>query len=272
MRFGEKECPYCAEVIKVKAIKCRHCGAYMDSNQSLILHRESINLSHNSPSKANQLSDNDREGFFNKTKADYFSILSIILISISILVLFKARIGSFPMKSSINGDLVVPNLEWLRFLLIEDIAAGKDFTNQSWRLISPIFVHYSSLQLGTNIFFIWELGNILESKKGIGFYYLFMIIIVACSNFIQYVLTGPHFGGFSALSFGIFGYLWVKSYTDKNFNGCLDSGKIFSCLLFFLAFWLVPDFILPMPNEANTVGIILGMMWGYLDPPKKQLI
>jgi ribosomal protein L37E len=35
MKFDEKECPYCAEVIKLKAIKCKYCKSDLDLNAAL---------------------------------------------------------------------------------------------------------------------------------------------------------------------------------------------------------------------------------------------
>jgi hypothetical protein len=30
---SHKKCPYCAEIIKADAIKCKHCGSMLDENE-----------------------------------------------------------------------------------------------------------------------------------------------------------------------------------------------------------------------------------------------
>ena len=34
MNTDEKECPYCFEIIKLKAIKCKHCGSFLNEINS----------------------------------------------------------------------------------------------------------------------------------------------------------------------------------------------------------------------------------------------
>lgn len=43
MNTDEKECPYCAEVIKLKAIKCRHCRAELNTTVDPFVDVSNIN-------------------------------------------------------------------------------------------------------------------------------------------------------------------------------------------------------------------------------------
>ena len=57
----------------------------------------------------------------------------------------------------------------------------------------------------------------LETKlrvKGWKFFVTFVAILAVCSNFSQFLISGPNFGGMSGVVYGLFGYVWIKSRLD----------------------------------------------------------
>ena len=64
------------------------------------------------------------------------------------------------------------------------------------------------------MFWLYDLGSQIESKKGSKFFVTFLIIIAIISNLTQFFVNGPAFGGMSGVVYGLFGYVWVKSRLD----------------------------------------------------------
>ncbi|MCR9206216.1 MAG: rhomboid family intramembrane serine protease, partial [Halobacteriovoraceae bacterium] len=78
-----------------------------------------------------------------------------------------------------------------------------------WRVITPIFLHFSFLHILFNGMWIKDLGSLLENQKGPLQFLLFVFVSGAISNTLQYIAMGPSFGGLSGVVYALLGYLWV---------------------------------------------------------------
>jgi GlpG protein len=140
---------------------------------------------------------------------------------------------------------------------LDQVAAG-----EVWRLVTPIFLHFGLLHIVFNMFWLYDLGSMIERRLGTLWYVLLILVIAVPSNFFQFLMAGPDFGGMSGVVFGLFGYAWVRGRTDP------------TCGLYVrpdVAFWMLAWFALCLtpliPNIANWahgVGLAVGGLLGYL--------
>ena len=87
-------------------------------------------------------------------------------------------------------------------------------SGEIWRLITPIFLHFNLLHILFNMLWLYDLGSQIEGKKGWKFFVTFVVILGFFSNFSQFIVSGPNFGGMSGVVYGLFGYAWIKSRFD----------------------------------------------------------
>ncbi len=138
----------------------------------------------------------------------------------------------------------------------ESIASG-----EVWRLITPIFLHFSFLHILFNGMWIKDLGAVYENEKGTRSFVIFVLFVSALSNIMQYLAMGPTFGGLSGLVYGLLGYLWV--YGSLHEEASIKLPKRDVVIIVGWYFLCLTGLIGPIANVAHGVGLGVGMIWGF---------
>ena len=142
---------------------------------------------------------------------------------------------------------------------------------QIWRLFTPIFIHFGIIHLGFNMLWLWDLGNMVEDRKGTLFLALFILIVSGSSNWAQYQVSSPGFGGMSGVVYGLLGYIWMKGKYDPASR--LSLHKTTVAMMIGWYFLCLSGLVGHIANMAHTVGLVVGIAWGYLSSShfKQQL-
>lgn len=156
------------------------------------------------------------------------------------------------------------------------------FQGEVWRLITPIFLHFSTLHLLFNMYALYSLGGMIECRRSIWWYVLFILGTGIFSNVMQFiyptlfdlhtqkfvVFGSPLFGGMSGVDFALFGFLVAKSVYSPEPGMVLPRDTIVTMLI-----WLVicmTGFIGSIANTAHVAGLIVGFAIGGFSKFRKQ--
>lgn len=129
-----------------------------------------------------------------------------------------------------------------------------------WRVITPIFVHYTPLHLLVNLYLWWLLGTRLEARSP-ACLLLLLTMSAVISNLCQYYLAGPKFGGLSGVVYALFGYCWLSGKLRPDSGLAVDRP---------LAIGLVAALIIAATglaglysNGAHIAGLLFGLISAY---------
>ena len=150
-----------------------------------------------------------------------------------------------------------PPADPLRFWnSLAEVASG-----QVWRLITPVFLHFSILHLLFNLLWIQDLGTALEARVGTWRYAGLLAAVALVSNLCQYAAGGAGFGGLSGVVYGVFGYLWVRNRFEADF-GLFLAPLTSGLLLVYLALGIF-GLLGPTANVAHFSGLAVGAAAGW---------
>lgn len=134
-------------------------------------------------------------------------------------------------------------------------------THQYWRLLTPVFIHFSLMHLLANLLVFWLLAT------PIYWYHrrVFMLLLLAAAlvgNGAEFVMIDEKFGGISGVNFALFGFLLV-------FQQCQPKGPLYidrSLSLGFLAFLLISatDWLGHFAFYNHLGGFIVGAAFGFV--------
>ena len=134
-------------------------------------------------------------------------------------------------------------------------------SGEIWRLITPIFLHFNLLHILFNMLWLYDLGSQIEGKKGWKFFVTFVVILGFFSNFSQFIVSGPNFGGMSGVVYGLFGYAWIKSRFDPGDGFQID--PTVAMIMFGFLILCFTGIFGGVANWAHAGGLVVGLLWGY---------
>ncbi len=150
--------------------------------------------------------------------------------------------------------------------LLATLAAG-----EVWRLVTPDFLHFSWTHLIFNAVMLWFLGSQIEWIDGRARLVVLFVVTSLTSNVLQYLVSGPLFGGLSGVVYGVMGYCWLSQQRHPRF-------QFPPALVTFALIWMVIGFT-PIPelvglgrmaNEAHLGGFLGGLAIALVMPPHKK--
>jgi GlpG protein len=193
--------------------------------------------------------------------------LTVTLIAICIVVAIATRFGSDWHR-----------LSWLTFAELgsEDHSIAGGFQairhGQWWRLVTPIFIHFSLMHILFNMIWLWDLGGIIERRWRSRTLLLLVLVTAVVSNLLQYLVNidlknGIHYGnalsgGMSGVVYSLLGYLWIRGRCDPAAGIRLSQQTVVMMLV-----WLLLCFsglMGPIGNSAHAAGLVVGMLSGWI--------
>jgi GlpG protein len=191
----------------------------------------------------------------------------ISLIAIAVAMVWLTSMSSNELAA---GLMVIDPRQHEWFSLAERLDALLDtlLKGQVWRLITPDFLHFSWSHIIFNSVMLWFLGSQIEYIDGRTRLLVLALVASLLSNGLQYLVTGPLFGGLSGVVYAIMGYCWLSQRRQPRF-------QFPPALITFALAWMVLGFT-PLPNmlgmgnmanEAHLGGFVAGLLVAVVLPP-----
>lgn len=116
---------------------------------------------------------------------------------------------------------------------------------------------------------LWDLGTLIEKKKGHLFIIKFVLFVGISSNLAQYIFTkNLFFGGMSGVVYGLLGYVWMQGKQHPGSGLVLNKQTAVMMFGWFILCWT--GFLGPIANWAHTFGLGAGLLIGFFDEEENK--
>ena len=182
----------------------------------------------------------------------FFSNYGSVLVLIEPLTFIKIDLGSYK-----NGYVSFNSFETTYMQ-----------NNEWWRLITPMFIHFSLTHLVFNCLWIYVLGTKIEQIDGHITFINLVIFSSIISNLVQHFFgESTLFGGLSGVIYGLLGYCMIIEIDTKQ-----ERYDLPPALYLFMLIWLILGFlgILNLfgfgnvANYAHLGGLISGIIFAMI--------
>jgi len=180
-------------------------------------------------------------------------IVTYALIFVCVLVFVRTKFGN--------------DFEAVRPFLIADpeLRTGlrETVAGPVWRLFTPILLHFGPVHLLFNMMWLYQLGCMIEARRGSFRFIALVALLALCSNVAQFAVSKhAYFGGMSGVVYGLAGYVWLRGKLDRGSGLFLDTQSIIMLLV-----WQAICFtgiLGPIANTAHIAGLLVGLAWGWI--------
>jgi len=182
----------------------------------------------------------------------------------------------YPFSAPVADGRLTAVTAWLTIVDLDTTAEptlALLLSREVWRLITPIFLHFSVVHLLFNVAVTTDFGRRIESGRGPVIFALIVAIIGILSNVGQYLISGnPLFGGLSGVAYGLLGYVLVSQRRfPQEAPWHVHPGFAFSLILFLVIFstGVTEQFGLHVANAAHWIGLGSGAVLAVLVPRRR---
>lgn len=141
-----------------------------------------------------------------------------------------------------------------------------------WRSLTTVLPHAGTIHLVFNIIWMWFLGVPLERRRGTPITAAFYAWSAYVSAVAQVAWSGAGVG-LSGLLYGVAGYHWLVQRREPGSpvvlsrgNARLLGGWLLACVL------LTELDVLPIANTAHVMGLVTGLLAGWLATAKDRRV
>jgi GlpG protein len=130
---------------------------------------------------------------------------------------------------------------------------------ESWRLLTPMLIHFGLLHLAFNMLWLYRLGSQIENVQGARVLAGLIALTQIPGTIVQFEMSGPLFGGMSGVVYGLFGYTWMQARYASNGYSLSDQDTL----------WIMGWFVVcatglvgHIANAQHALGLVFGLLAG----------
>ena len=198
--------------------------------------------------------------------------VSTILLIVCVIIFIGQNIPSGRWANIPTGDSLVDRLLFTTLTVdaqgqIHDRGMAPIEHGEVWRLFTPVLMHVNLIHLFFNMWWLRDLGTLIEVRRGTLRLAILALVAAAVSNYGQYLWyerTGEVAAamGMSGVIYALFGYVWMKGMYQPEQRMGVHPNTVNLMLI-----WLVvcmTGAIGRIGNAAHFVGLAVGVVAGLM--------